>query len=506
MKRPLGAGHSVASMRGIRPYSAWVVAVACVLVAAACGSTVDPAELALLERDPLGGAGPVQATSAATPGSGPSIPGDPSGGPGPGGSGGPIVPPPPPGTPAVGVDADTMTVGFLYAQDQSEANAALGAGGITGADEKRIWDILIEDLNARGGIAGRRVVPVFHPIEAVSNQTIASQLEEACQTFTRDHQVYAALGGNPVESYVACLERAGTIALTSSLTTFDERGYGRYPNHVEVVAINLNRMATALAGGLARGGYLTPGASVGVLTYDSPSYDYALDRSLVPALEDLGVEPVVEQISEPEELSEFGALSAQVSGAVLRFKTLDISHVILFERQGEMTLFFLNEAEAQDYHPRYGLTSSSGNSQIVGSVPEGQLAGARSIGWFPYNDLTPEDSAKLPPNPSRARCVKLMADGGVTFDSTNAAGLAASACDQVWFLEQAVERAAAAGAITTSTWLAGVHGIGTGFVSGETFRVRFAPDQHDGVAAVAAMAFIRGCSCFRYTTAPYAID
>src|SRR5213079_947121 len=53
-----------------------------------------------------------------------------------------------------GVTDTTVNVGIIYAVSGAAANAALGAPGITQGDEKADVQILIDDVNAHGGILG----------------------------------------------------------------------------------------------------------------------------------------------------------------------------------------------------------------------------------------------------------------------------------------------------------------------------------------------------------------
>lgn len=50
---------------------------------------------------------------------------------------------------------------------------------------------------------------------------------------------------------------------------------------------------------------------------------------------------------------------SQVQGAVLRFKAMGITHVIIWDDNGISTLFFMINAENQGYRPRYGINSGN---------------------------------------------------------------------------------------------------------------------------------------------------
>ena len=494
---------------GVGRRAAYLVALLTVL--AACGSTVDPDTYAALQRDGGDGLGLQPPTAGATipgPGGLDPGPGGPGGPSGPGGPGG--LPSIPPGATAPGVTADTITIGFVHGENQSEANRAVGSDEVTAGDEKPMWEALIDEVNDRGGIAGRRIVPVFHPVDALSNETFDSQLEGACQTFTQDHRVYAALGAGGFENYIACLERAGVITLSVGANYSDDRMFARFPHYVEIDSLSLNRMARATVESLYRRGYFGPGARIGVVTYDWPAYDRMLEESLEPALAAHGLEVLeTARLTFVRRLSDTGTVGSQASSAALRFKTRNITHVLVLDSGSALaTTFFMEAADNAEYTPRYGLNTLNGGSQlptIVPGFPERQLHDSLMLGWQPSTDLAPADFARWPANATRRRCLKVMADHGLTFDSPNAESGAHSFCGVTWFLERAVEEASAGDAITTGTFLAGVHAMGTRFEGGDSMGLRFGPAQHDGVAMAADAAYVESCTCFRYTGSPYSV-
>jgi hypothetical protein len=240
------------------------------------------------------------------------------------------------------------------------------------------------------------------------------------------------------------------------------------------------------------------------VTYDSPTFDYALRTSLLPALDALGIDPMVEQVTEAQRLSDLSGESAQVSSVVLSFNSAGVDHVIIIERSGTLGLFFMQAADGQDYYPRYGLNSQSGNSALSGIAPAGQLDRALSIGWTASTDLTAEDGAKHPRSASNRRCIKLMNDKGVTFDSTNAEAIALNTCLDLWLMEEAIEAGSAGNTIFGESWLTGLHSLGD-YEGYDGFDHHFGPTQHDAGAEVANMAYVPECTCFRYTSQPYRI-
>ena len=88
-----------------------------------------------------------------------------------------------------GVTADTITIGvsllnFDLLQEMGLTPAGWG-------DQEGVFQALVDDLNANGGILGRNVVAVYD----VYNPIDAADAERACTVLTQDNEVFAAVLG-----------------------------------------------------------------------------------------------------------------------------------------------------------------------------------------------------------------------------------------------------------------------------------------------------------------------
>src|SRR5436190_2714181 len=86
-----------------------------------------------------------------------------------------------------GLTASTIYVGDAYDPDTASADAALGAAGANPGDTKAETEAVLNYINGHGGIAHRKVVPVWYRLNL--NQPISTSAESACQTWTQDHKV-----------------------------------------------------------------------------------------------------------------------------------------------------------------------------------------------------------------------------------------------------------------------------------------------------------------------------
>ena len=91
-----------------------------------------------------------------------------------------------PKTLGTGVTASTIKIGVALADWKCLAPYIQ----TTRVDEYKVYDAFIADINARGGIAGRKIVPVYKTFCPIVPQPALS----LCTTFTEDEHVFAVMG------------------------------------------------------------------------------------------------------------------------------------------------------------------------------------------------------------------------------------------------------------------------------------------------------------------------
>lgn len=410
---------------------------------------------------------------------------------------------------SIGVTDTEIFLGIGYATNGSQANEAIGAGAATSTDGKKAMELLIKDLNDRGGINGRKVVPVWHAVDALAAKTYEQHGQEMCATWTEDNKVFAAFGA-PYESLRQCMENAGAPMTYTSLSGSSELTFKEYPLYYEPGNLNLSRIARHTVDSLARRKFFPATARVGLITFDDPYFRQAMTQSMQPALARHGIKPIQTiYVPSPQSTSDLGGISAGISSAVLQFSAQQVSHVLILDSAAVATFLFMQEAESQGYRPRYGLNTQNGNTALsdllASSNSQDQLINSLSIGWAPTLDLRGAEDPDEKASPLRRRCVKILEDGGLSaFTSGNAKGQAMIVCEEVWFFEAAAK--AAGRNLTTQSFIAGIESIRSTVDSPLTLGNKFGPGRHDGVARVADAAYVNECRCFRYTSPPYDVD
>lgn len=419
-----------------------------------------------------------------------------------------------PGASAPGVTATTIALGLFDPQGWAGACATVGAQ-CPGIDFQRAWQALVDDTNRRGGIAGRKVQPVYHQYSVASDNWV-QESQEACADWTQDRPVFAALSGlgsvsaGNSENFLACMEAGGAAVINgNSLNVkFDDRVFRRYPHHVAPFAMDLNTQATTLVDGLVKQKYFGKDARLGLIIFDEPYWDYATERSLIPALRRHRLELAsIARLHSPQGLSEVAQTANDANNASLKFKSEGVTHAMMLDYNGLASFFFMQAAENQQYRPRYGLTSQSFGAftaDALGGDAKDQLHGTRIVGWSPAADVRAEDEPPFVHDGNRKRCYEVMRRGGVQTQNRESQRVVLEMCDTIWITKAIIE--AGGERITDDSLISGIDRLQSSFVPASTFAARVTAEVRDGVAAVAPLSFLDECSCFRYIGRPYAIS
>ncbi|TAL21461.1 MAG: hypothetical protein EPN99_07575 [Frankiales bacterium] len=395
-----------------------------------------------------------------------------------------------------------IKLGLPYCSDCAAANAAIGAGGEDPGDTRRYYQAVIDDLNARGGVLGRKVVPVYHEISASQNIDASSQA--MCETFTKDNKVLMIYMRG--EIIYECAKKAGALVGGSggSGPVFE-----RYPNMFAPATIRLERLGAVTVKAMVKAGWHKPEpkwptGKIGLVTWDSNDYRYSMEKGWLPALRESGLkETDVRYIAVPQSDRSLADASAAVSSAVLSFREKGIDHVFIsdgpagiFTGTG-LTFMFLQNAESQRYYPRYGFNSN--NSPGWSNLPASQQSGMLAVDSF---DTERANDEGIELNPARERCWKLIRSRGLKATDAQPTGNAAiAACEAIWFTEALLNKAA--GATSLGQLIAAGESLGTSYVSPYVYGTRLGKGQHDGVALFRNSRFDDACSCMKYSSKPY---
>ena len=256
----------------------------------------------------------------------------------------------PPDDRSTGVTADSIKVGIPYVDLASLGDVI----DIDHGDYEAAYTAIIDDINADGGINGRRIDPVFAPVLPVGT----SPADEACTKLTEDEQVFAVVGF-AIDDAPLCYVNAqhDTPLINSGPITGARLAEATAP-WFSVVA-SQERVNTTLIDAFAADGVFDD-ATVGVIAV--PDDEATMDDATVPALEAAGV-TVADTAVIDAPADDQAAAQQQVGVIAERFDAAGIDTVVTVGNAGLPTA---QGFETTDYRPRLVGTGFESLATYVG--------------------------------------------------------------------------------------------------------------------------------------------
>ncbi|HET6908380.1 MAG TPA: ABC transporter substrate-binding protein [Mycobacteriales bacterium] len=393
-----------------------------------------------------------------------------------------------------GYDAHHLYLGFPTNNDVNRA-APSGVGATNFGDQPSIIKAVVGDINRRGGILGRTVVPLFHDIATANLETDpTSQAQATCTAFTQDAHVVAVVNivaGIDLPTFYSCLAQHDTPLISAGFVPADDVLFDKYApylykltaasfTHLTPVWLSrLTAMGYFRAWNTTTGGPASGQAKVGLLYPDQqPQQRIFADvkRRLVAAGYTVAKEYQYDTSSLNNE-------SASMSNAVLQMRNAGVTHILSSESD---VLLFMTAADSQHYRPRYALTSYHAPAvQLQGTVPNSQLVGSMGVGWLPVSDV----DAGHDPGPvssGETSCRKLMQAAGQSTSTASAEIVEFAICDGVRLTSDAISFSKDP---SSSGLHAGLAALGSGFASALTWRSGLGGSRYDVPGAVREFAF-----------------
>ena len=381
-----------------------------------------------------------------------------------------------------------VLIGASYSSDLATGLAAVGNPGAAStaaqyaANVQKSYQLGVDDLNKRGGVGGCPVQLDFFDFKSLGADGFDGQSQQECTHFAEDAKVALV--------YAAALESRVLIdCLREHRVPVIFNGAEYWPAQDDFAK---NRSYLYRPSGLVIDrwgpfidaydsvGYFDKGAKVGILLDDDGSghNQHLVNDIWKPKLAARGITPTVFTFQAIKGYSDVSRVTSQFASAVLQFKSQGITHVMTTPDASAVAIFFTQEAQSQDYHPRYALTTPSG-AGTWSTVPDGQKPRAVAVSQVVSDFLDDGVRAQLPNNPNRAHCEALYRPQNLLVDY--------GWCAALDMLHAAL---GSSQALTVSSLLAGVEGLGASLVSAHGYGgTRFGPNHYDGLAAARAFTW-----------------
>jgi ABC-type branched-subunit amino acid transport system substrate-binding protein len=396
-----------------------------------------------------------------------------------------------------GVTDETITIG-LGVNAEGANNTflkTLGADSLVLGDGRGAAKAVVEYLNAHGGIAGRKIVPVYDEFDGTRG-TWTAEFQRECAVFTEDHTSFAVVSHTDIpgwDSLASCLAQHETVFVHAQREPVDKAQFAQWAPYMYTPA-NLpgDRWGQSIDA-LVAGNYFGKAARLGVLWVDTPLIKRTLNAAIKPALARHGIKLVTEgRISQYNSAGDFGTVAGQSSNLVLRFRQSNATHVLALGTHGVGLGFFMTAAEDQNYHPRYAMDSQETPASQAREQPQAQLHGAMVTGTMPTVDV---ERAQAPANAQRKLCFDIVQKAGVELVTALFEHFVAVTCDGLFFLRDALANATA---LTPGGLRAAVDRLGAGHRTVLNFSNRFGAGRWSGTESMRLASFDDACTCFRY--------
>ena len=395
------------------------------------------------------------------------------------------------GTTAAGgpVDRTPVRVGIFYLDGGNQAlSAGFGDTPVNFGDGRLEARAVVEDINRNGGVGGRKIEPFYRAVQAANAN--GAGLEAACRALIEDNKVQVIASMFNVRSQlVACAQKGGAILLDVALGAGDDDLYREFPDTLYTpTQLNLDSEQRLVITEAVQTKRLTREHKVGVvIQQDDETFQRVYDGTMKPLLSRYGIP--VQSSTIANHLA-----TNDISAAVLRFKTDGVTHVMFSAGNGGIPpLFFMQNADQQEYTPKY-LMGDSTNTWFVGdSAPRSQVQNITGAGTYPVANV---DASQYPTTPREKRCLDVITAAGQRTSDRHTSLTATFYCEMLYGF--AAIGARVQGPLTKAAFRSAYYAMGTEYPAITTFRSNLGNGRNDNPAAYRLLGWKPACSCISY--------
>jgi ABC-type branched-subunit amino acid transport system substrate-binding protein len=377
--------------------------------------------------------------------------------------------------------------------------AAFGASLGNSVSETDVDNALVAAFNDQGGIAGRKIVPVFADTDTGSASWDAD-FEAACAKFTQDHKVVAVLGYvfDHVDAFETCLAKKGVPHLSTTFNVPDVEVLKQYPLLLALSTPRIERRSLEKVDGALATGVFTKASKIGVLYDSCPGTERAWTKVTEPYMKAKGLNVVKSaQIGCARGSGDVGATAGQAGNIVLQFRSAGVD-ALMFNAvsEGPGVLVFAGAAEAQSWHPKYVVSSLANAATLANQIPAAQAANVHGYGWMPAQDVNPPQWPGT--NATQQRCINMLKQKGITLKAATDYLYAFNLCDALFVYDLALK--ATRGNTSGPGVVAAIEALGSSYSAALLLdgKANFSRTQHDAPVLARYFSWDGGCSCYVY--------
>lgn len=317
--------------------------------------------------------------------------------------------------------ARPVKIGITY----PDTAALAAAFGQESSDAKSIMEKIVNYINKTGGIAGRKIEPVWHKVDLAEDASTAGQ--RACTALTQDNKVDIVINGGVIgDTLPACLASAGVAVIdgAGSVDGVDEK---RLRNRFAPAYIRLDRSVLGILNVSADRGLVKRGDTLGVLVEDCPGQNRIFTNIIQPRAQQLGLKVVQGTHKCVQNLvSDLGPVTNDAQREAVRFNGAGVTHVLMISGPEAFVLSqFTATASQQRYLPKYFVSSNAYpyNNTRAGAIvkiAEDARPNMTGAGTIPFLDVgidaRPANAAQ---QAAQTRCKKADPKEGTTAAETD---------------------------------------------------------------------------------------
>jgi ABC-type branched-subunit amino acid transport system substrate-binding protein len=267
-------------------------------------------------------------------------------------------------------------------------------------DHRAVYKALFDDINAKGGIHGRKIEPIIAPVDPTS----VAGAESACLKLTEDDDVFVATGFFLGDAVLCTVDTHATAVIGGTLTA--ERAarakapwFGWYPDdEQQLTSIRAFESAGELKGRVA--------------VYTSSLEQPAVRSQVIPLLQKLGVKPV-EVAYGAAPTNDTTALRDELTTISQKFQSAKADAVLLYGAAAAGN--WLQYASDRPYQPKLlGTDISGARSYATNAATKSTAVLSKGLFGGPYgpdNDRFSE--------PAMQACLKVLKKAGMTVPEPN---------------------------------------------------------------------------------------